>query len=77
MGGKVVAHCLSAASTKRNVVLAGAALISVTFNSEYVLAIRLEPLRLLVQRGDGLRGEFRRILTLPPYLIQSEFESGG
>ena len=57
MGGKVVAHCLSAASTKRNVVLAGAALISVTFNSEYVLAIRLEPLRLLVQRGDGLRGE--------------------
>jgi hypothetical protein len=61
VGGKIVAHCLSAASAKRDVVLAGAALISVTFNSERVLAVRLEPLRLLVQRRDELRGEFRRI----------------
>jgi hypothetical protein len=72
--GKIVAHRLSAASTKRDVILAGAALIRMAFNSERVLAVSLEPLCLLVQRRDGLRGEFRRIRFEEDSIAYSNYE---
>src|SRR6266481_2394935 len=58
---EVVAHRLCTAGAERDVVLTRAALVSMAFNGEGVLVIDLQPLRLLLQRGDGLRREFGRI----------------
>src|ERR1700720_2133441 len=49
------------ASAKRDVVLAGAALIGMPFNRERVLAVGLKPLRLLLQGRNGLRCQLGRV----------------
>src|SRR4029077_21021938 len=58
---EIVAHRLRAASAKRDVVLAGAALIGMPFNRERVLAVALKPLRLLLQGRNGLRCQLGRV----------------
>src|SRR5262245_33075103 len=60
-GSEIIAHRLRPPSAKRDVVLARAALVGMTFNGEGVLVVNLQPLRLLLQRGNRLRGEFGRV----------------
>src|SRR5262244_3938025 len=48
---QVVAGHLGAAGAERDVVLARAALVGMTFDGEGVLVVVLQPLRLLVERG--------------------------
>src|SRR5262249_11344952 len=59
--GEIVAHGLRAAGTERDVVLARTALVGVPLHGEGVLAVALQPLRLLLQRGDRLRRELGRV----------------
>src|SRR5262245_25848375 len=56
---QVLADRLGAAGAERDVVLARPALVGVTFDGERVLAVVLEPLRLLVERGARLRRQLR------------------
>ena len=50
-GREIVAHGLGAAGPKRDVVFARAALVGMAFDGEGVVAVLLQPLRLLVERG--------------------------
>src|SRR5260370_34890409 len=60
-GSALCAPRLWTAGAERDVVLTRGARVSMAFNGEGVLVIDLQPLRLLLQRGDGLRREFGRI----------------
>src|SRR5262245_12725547 len=57
----IVAHRLRAAGAERDIVLARAALVGMTFDGEAVLGIVLQPLHLLVERGARLRRQLARI----------------
>jgi hypothetical protein len=58
---EIVTHGLCAPSAQRNVVFTCAALVGMAFDGEDVLVVVLQPLCLLLQRCDRLRGQFRRI----------------
>src|SRR5438874_1127039 len=51
----------AAAGAKRDIVFAGAALVGVAFDREGVVAVLLEPLRLLVEGAARLHRELGRI----------------
>src|SRR4029079_10977588 len=55
---EIVADCLRAGGAERDVVFARAALVGVAFDREGVVAVLLQPLRLLVERGARGRREF-------------------
>src|SRR6266702_5374791 len=55
--GEERAYRLGTTGAQRDVVFAGATLVGVTFDGEGVARIGLEPLRLLFQRHDRLRGQ--------------------
>src|SRR5207253_4042441 len=56
--GEIIANRLGTAGAERNVVFAGAALVGVAFDREGVIAVLLQPLRLLVERAARLHREF-------------------
>src|SRR5262249_7156447 len=58
---EIVAHRLRAPGAERDVVLARAPLVGMPFDSEGVLVVNLQPLRLLLQRRDRVRRKLRRI----------------
>src|SRR6478672_8540728 len=55
--GKIVTHRLRAPSSERDVVLARAALVGVTFDQKCVLRIAAQPLRLPFERAERLLRE--------------------
>src|SRR3954453_15546285 len=56
--GEVGTHRLGAAGAECDVVFAGTALVGVTFDGKGIAVIALQPLRLLLERGDRLRAQF-------------------
>src|SRR3954464_5252028 len=55
--GQIVAHRLRAPGAERDVVFARAALVGVALDREGIAIVLAEPLRLLFERRDRLRGE--------------------
>src|SRR5262245_12467636 len=60
-GGEVLARHLGAAGAQRDVVLARTPLVGVAFDGERITIVGLQPLRLLVERGAGLRRQLGRV----------------
>ena len=59
---QIIAHHLRAPGAERQIVFACAALVGMAFDGELaVLAVGIEPLRLLIERGARLRRELGRI----------------
>ena len=56
---QILTRGLRAAGAERDIVFASTALIGVALDGKVVTAVVVEPLRLLIQRGAGLRCQLR------------------
>ena len=59
--GQIVAHRLGAPGAERDVVFARAALVGMALDREGIAVVAAEPLRLLVEGRDRLRGQLREV----------------
>src|SRR6186713_232212 len=67
-GREIASHRLGTACAERDVVFAGAALVRMAFDGEGIAVVGLQPLRLLLQRGDCLRAQFG-LVALEEYAV--------